>query len=307
MTATADSAETSGSPGATRAGLITVQFLFGVHYLAAKVIVAEMDPAAWAVLRSVSAAVVMLGLVVLLRRRLPARRDLLILGGCAVFGVTLNQAIFLEAIARTTPAHAALICAQIPGFSLLFAVLLKQERATWRKGGCFLLGMAGVLVLLEVDRFDAGSETLSGDLLCVLGAMSYGLFLVISRRPMLRNDPVPATAVVFVVGAVLLLFYGGDELLAADLSGLSGLALASMAYAALGATVLAYFLNLWALKRTDSSRVALYIFLQPVIAALLGIWWLGDAVTPRFVVATVLVFAALALRDRPPRPAVSSA
>ena len=90
MTTTAGSAETSVSAGATRAGLITVQILFGVHYLAAKVIVAELDPAAWAVLRSVTAAVVMLGLAVLLRRRLPARRDLLILGGCAVFGVTLN-------------------------------------------------------------------------------------------------------------------------------------------------------------------------------------------------------------------------
>ena len=58
-----------------------------------------------------------------------------------------------------------------------------------------------------------------------------------------------------------------------------------------------YFLNLWAVKRVQATRVALYIFLQPVIAAVLGVALRGEEITGRLVAATLLVFLALLLRD----------
>ena len=71
-----------------------------------------------------------------------------------------------------------------------------------------------------------------------------------------------------------------------------------MAYVVLGATVLTYALNLFALKHTQASRVALYIFLQPVVATVLSVLVLGEAVTWRLLVAGGLVLASLLLRER---------
>ncbi len=51
--------------------------------------------------------------------------------------------------------------------------------------------------------------------------------------------------------------------------------------ALLGATVLTCGLNVWALQRVRTSRVALWIFLQPVVAASLDLA-LGSSLTPRF-------------------------
>jgi drug/metabolite transporter (DMT)-like permease len=279
------------------AALLCVQALFGVHYLLAKWIVSEMAPAAWACLRVCSAAVILLLLTLVTRRRWPSRRDCLYLGFCSLFGVVLNQALFLEGIARTTVGHAALICSQIPTFALLAALLAKQESLTLRKALSFTAGIAGVLVLLEADKLSFQSEYLHGDLLNLANAVSYGIFLVISRGVMSRNDPLAATTVVFLFASVGMSLYGADDLAATDLSSLSLRVRLSMVYAVLGATVLAYFLNYWALKRTQASHVALYIFLQPVIAAALGIWLMGETLTDRFVVATLLVFLALFLRD----------
>jgi drug/metabolite transporter (DMT)-like permease len=73
-----------------------------------------------------------------------------------------------------------------------------------------------------------------------------------------------------------------------------------MAFAVLGATVATYFLNMWTVKRVVATRLALYIFLQPVIATALGVLLRNEAVTPRFLVATALVFTALLLRDGAP-------
>ncbi len=291
----------SASPWRVRAALLTVQLVFGVHYLAAKWIVSELAPAAWACLRVGAAAVVFLLLAGLGRRRLPPRRDLLYLGLCAFFGIVLNQALFLEGVARTTPGNSALMNTQIPTFALVAAVLLRDERLTRAKVLSLVLGLAGVMILLEADRLRLTSRTLTGDLLNLGNAASYGLFVAMSRRVMERTDTLAAAAVVFGFGAIGMALYGLPALLAADLTVLSARAVWSMVFTILAATVVTYFLNLWALRRAQASRVALWIVVQPLIAAALSAWLMRERPTPRFAAAAVLVCLALALQDAPIR------
>ena len=127
--------------------LVTVQLLFGVHYLASKWILAEMEPPAWAMLRAGATLLVLGGATLLSRRRLPPKRDLLHLGYCGILGVTLNQAFFLEGIARTTIGHSSLLVSQIPTCALLTALLLRQERLTKRKVASFSAAFWGAAVL----------------------------------------------------------------------------------------------------------------------------------------------------------------
>jgi drug/metabolite transporter (DMT)-like permease len=298
----APAGESPTSPTRVRTALITIQVLFGFNYLASKVIVTAMSPGAWAALRTLGAFVVLALLAVIGRRRLPAGRDILLLAVCALFGVIFNQGFFLEGLSRTTVGRSALICSQIPTFVLLFALIARQEVLTRRKALGFVAGIVGVLVLLEVDRFTLDSQYLVGDLLTLTNAASYGLFVVISRRVMARNDPLAATATVFFFGAAGMMVYGGGSLLATDAAILDARLVGTMIYVIIGATVVTYFLNLWAIKRVQATRVALYIFLQPVIAALLGVTVRGEDLTPRFILSMVLVFTALALRDSPQKP-----
>jgi drug/metabolite transporter (DMT)-like permease len=279
--------------------LLAVQLLFGVHYLVSKWIVGEMAPPAWACLRVCSSLAVLMLVVLIGRRRLPPRRDSLYLGLCAIFGVVLNQALFLEGISRTVIGHAALINSQIPTFALIAAIALKQERLSPRKILSFAAGMAGVLILLEADKLHLSGQYLTGDLLNLANSASYGLFVVLSHRVMERNDPLGATAVIFLFGSVGMLVYGADDLARVSFAALSTRVWLGMIYAVVGATVMTYYLNFWALKRTQASRVALYIFLQPIVAALLGVLVMNDAVTLRFAMAATLVFLALLLRDVP--------
>jgi drug/metabolite transporter (DMT)-like permease len=281
-----------------RAALVTVQLLFGINYLVSKHIVTVLDPGAWATLRATSALVILAALAVAGGRRLPPGRDIAALAVCALFGVTLNQIFFLEGLSRTTPAHASLICSQIPLFTLAAAILMRQEPLTVWRLVALLAGMSGVLILLEIDRFRLDAATTAGDLLVLTNAASYGLYIALSRRVMARNDPLAATAVVFFFGALGIALYGGGTLLRTDLGSLSTGMWAAMTFVVIGATVATYFLNLWSLKRTHASRVALYIFLQPVVATVLSAALLGEPVTWRLVAAAVLVFTSLALRER---------
>ncbi len=280
-----------------RLALIAIQVLFGINYLASKVIVTEIGPAAWAALRTSAAFVVIAVIAVSGGRRLPPRRDIALLAVAGLFGVVLNQGLFLEGLSRTTVGRSALICSQIPTFVLLFSVISRQERLTLRKGLGFAAGITGVLVLLEADSFQLSSQYLKGDLLTLGNAASFGMYVVIGRRVMARNDPLAATAVVFFWGALGMLFYGGDDLAAADFSQLTPSHFGAMVYVILGATVVTYFLNLWAVKRVVATRVAVFIFLQPLIATTLGVVFRDEEITMRFGLAAALVLTALLLRD----------
>ena len=280
-----------------RTALISVQLLFGINYLVSKEVVGALDPAAWASLRSLSALVILVVLTRLGRHRLPRGRDLWYLAGCALLGVTLNQIFFLEGLSRTTPAHSALICSQIPLFALVGSVLLRQERLTGRKVAGLMAGMVGVMILLEVDRFRLDARYLTGDLLTLANAVCYGFYVALSGRVMRRHDPMGATTAVFIFGAAGILLYGGVDLVRAPLGDLPGHIWLAMAYVVVGATVITYFLNLWALKHTHASRVALFVFLQPVVATLLSVVLLSEPVTWRLVAAGGLVLTSLALRE----------
>jgi hypothetical protein len=58
-------------------------------------------------------------------------------------------------------------------------------------------------------------------------------------------------------------------------------------------TISAYFTNAWALGRTRPTVVTIYIYLQPLLAALLQ--WLGVPVTSRAVVASAFILSGVAL------------
>jgi drug/metabolite transporter (DMT)-like permease len=282
---------------ALRLVLITIQILFGVNYLASKIVVTEIGPGAWAALRTGSAFLVIALIALLKKRRLPPRRDIAILAVVALFGVVFNQGFFLEGLARTTVGRSALICSQIPTFVLLFSVISRQEQLTVRKLLGFAAGIIGTLVLLEADNFRMDSRYLIGDLLTLTNAASYGIFIVIGRKVMGRMDPLVATTIVFFWGAVGMIIYGGSDLAATQFATIPTSTYLAMVYVVIGATVVTYFLNLWAVKRVAASRVAVYIFLQPLLATTLGVVFRDEVLSPRFAIAAVLVLLALVLPD----------
>lgn len=289
--------------------LVAVQVLFAIHYPVTKVLLGTIPPQAWAAYRLCTAAVLM----AILRFRLDPRPLPLVdharLAGFALFGVVLNQICFIEGMARTTPTHSALINTTIPVLTLTFAVLLGRERLRGTSALGVLFAMAGVLVLLQVDHLQFRGEWFAGDLLTQVNAASFSFFLVISRRTVQRIGAVRSTAVLLGWGAVGLAFWGGPAALAVPLGTWTPKLIALGAYAIVFPTVVAYFLNNWALARVDSSQVALFVYLQPILAAALSVTLLGEVLTPRLGVASALVFAGVlfATRRTKPTPAIAAA
>ncbi|HJQ97693.1 MAG TPA: DMT family transporter [Candidatus Polarisedimenticolaceae bacterium] len=283
--------------------LTTIQILFGIHYLAGKIVLREIPPRAWALLRVAGSAVLLVALARLMRRRFPLdRKDLALLAVFSLFGVSINQVCFVEGLARTTAIHSAIINTLIPAWTLVFAVLLGREEMTVMKAASLVLACAGVLLVIRPERATLTSATFVGDLLTMINSMSYSFFLVVSKRTMHRVDALAATALMFVFGTIPIAAFGASALARTDLAAVSAAAWWWGAFIVAFPTAAAYVLISWTLARAEASLVALFVYLQPVIATILGIAVAGEHLTLRTVAGALLIFAGVYLALNLPRP-----
>jgi drug/metabolite transporter (DMT)-like permease len=309
----------SGGRGtwATHLALIVVQIAFGSQAVEGKLAMlprAEggggLAPEALAMARMLGAAIVFQGLEFALRRRAPffgaetlrradygrargaprplTARDHGALFGLSLLGIAINQTLFLLGLRLTTPVSAALLGATIPVFAAILAVLARQERASVRLVAGLILALGGALVLTGVSHVDRGAA------LVLVNSLSYALYLVLGRGVIQRLGALTVTRWIFTWGAIAFLPLGAAPLLAA-LADLTPLALWLGVYILVVPTLVAYLANAWALGRSTATLVTIYIYLQPLIAALLAWVQLGQPLARRSLFAAALIVAGVAV------------
>ncbi|MGC6487956.1 MAG: DMT family transporter [Planctomycetota bacterium] len=295
------------SPARVHLALLTVSLLFGCHFVFTKRVLEAVPVDSWVLLRVAAATCLLVPLAIWRRGRrpLPGARALLLLSVASFLGVTLNQVLFSEGLVRTTPEHSAVVTAAIPTWTLLIAVGIGQERLRGRQLLAIACALAGVLYLLGVDEWlrDPGAgfagDTAVGDLLTAANGFAFAAHLVLMRRVGRALDPWTTVAVLFLQGLLMIALWSGPALeLEHAAAVLQPPTLWFALYTILGATVLTYVLNTWALRHTESSKVALYINLQPIVAAALNCALGAPAPDHRFFVALTLVGLALWLQTR---------
>jgi drug/metabolite transporter (DMT)-like permease len=277
--------------------LITIQVLFGMNYVISKIVVDAFPPLVWASIRIIVASAIMLLVCLLTKRRHPV-------GGWKFFGpligfsllaVIINQGSFLVGLHYTTSSNSAVLNTLIPVFTLLIVTLRGQERLTVTRVLGFIFAFGGVLAIRKVEELSFSNKTVIGDLLTILNCLSYGCFLALSKSFIEKHDRVWTTTWLFLYGSVGLTLLAIPQYQNFTMPALTPRLEACMAFAIVGGTLLTYFLNNWALAKAPSSLVALFIYLQPVVTALLAWGWLGTPITARMVVSTCLIFTGMFL------------
>ena len=219
----------------------------------------------------------------------------------ALLGVSFNQVLFILGLYYTTAINTTILTATIPVLTLAAAAALGRERVTLRGAVGVVLAGAGALALLGAQRFAWSSDTFRGDLLLLANSTSYSLYLVLSRPVLAHYRVVPFTATVFRYGAILIALLAVPSFLRFEPRAVPALAWGCLAGVVVFCTVVPYLLNSWALARTHASRVAFFVFLQPLISTVLAIAVLGEGLTVGTAAAGFLILAGLAVTISPGR------
>jgi len=281
------------SPGTVHAALATAQTGFALFPIFGKLALASISPFVLAAIRVVAAAL-LLELVRRAYRAQPipkAERGRLFL--YALLGVSFNQVLFILGLSMTTAIHTSILMSSIPVFTMVTAALLRHEALSARGVAGIVLAGAGALLLLSSRGFDWQSRYFRGDLLLLANCLSYSLFLVLSRPILARCEPLTFVTAIFRYGAIPIVLVSLPAFGHFSPASVTPTAWVSLAAIVLFSTTIPYFLNTWALARIAASRVAVYVFFQPLVASVLAILVLGERPGWKTAVAAALIFSGL--------------
>lgn len=211
----------------------------------------------------------------------------------AVVGVPVQFLMQFEGLARTTASHAALMIGTAPVLVAMAGFVVFHERLrprAWLALGASTLGVA-LIVMRTGDAAGRGAQpTLSGDLLVLTSMFSAVVWILVSKRLMLRYSPIVVSGLITTIGTVALAAW----VILRD--GLPHEALRMSTWAAvvtlgLLATTCTTALWNWGLAHTDAGKAGAFINLEPVVGAILGVWLLHESLGPMAVVGGVLIVA----------------
>lgn len=278
--------------------LLAVQVIFGTWPIFGKVALRALPSTGLVALRVTGAALAFL-LVLRGRGRLevPPRADLARFALYSLLGVVLNQFLYVKGLALSTVVNATLLSTSIPVFTLLVSAALGYERLTRRAALGTAVAAAGVVFLVDPLRADISGGTTAGNVLLVANTVAYGAYIAVSQDAFRRHGALVAMTWVFAFGSLVALPFGGYYLARVDPGAVGPKVWLAVVYIILVPTVGAYYLNAWALERVTPSTVAVYIYLQPLIAFALAPLFLGagERWGSRHAVAAALIFAGVAV------------
>jgi drug/metabolite transporter (DMT)-like permease len=219
---------------------------------------------------------------------------------CALTGVAINQLMFIKGVSLTTSIHASILSLVSPIFITAAAGWLLKERFTGLKAIGLFLGISGaVLIITGRQRTsNIGENMMLGDALVVINALSYSLYFVLVKPLMERYHPIHVVRWVFTFGTFMILPFGIGDFMETNFSAFTPEAWMALALVVLGTTFLAYLLNVYGLKYLGAGTTGTYIYTQPVFAAIIGIFLLGEYFSLRIALAAGLIAVGVLLATR---------
>lgn len=287
------------TPLAPHIALFGVQVLFGSLPVIGKVILNVIPPLALVGFR-VGITTIVLFVVQMFRGGiwLRDRSDYPKLAILSIFGISLNQMLFISGLSLTKAANTSLLAVTIPIFTIIVSAAAGSERLKGIKVMGIILAAAGVVILIDPRNASFSSQSTLGDTLIVLNSLSYGIYVATSKSVITRNGAFRSMMWVFLFASIVCVPIGAFSLTSVPLANVSPMVWWLIVYVAVAATAGPYLLNAFALARVDPSIVAVYVYAQPLIGFVLAVILLNEHIGPSFLLAAAFVFSGVFLTTR---------
>jgi len=201
-------------------------------------------------------------------------------------------------IAHSTASNAALLITVEPTSLLLLSPLLLRERLSRREAIGATMAVAGTVIVV-VNGIPGLTRSLvphwRGDLLLVLSGMAYAAYTLLGRGVLTRHPVSVVTAWSMLWGTAAMLPLAWLEWRVGQVPVWTPSALVGTLYLGVVITALGYAVWNWCLDRLGASRVAIFVNVQPLAGALIGVWWLGEPLTAFTIAGGLLILAGVHL------------
>jgi drug/metabolite transporter (DMT)-like permease len=251
-------------------------------------------------LRFLVAGLVLTGVVLLRRRKLPGRYPMLGLVGLGALGYLGQSAAYFNSLRYVPAAVTSILLYTYPAIVTLLSVPIYGSRLGRARVAALVLALLGSALVAS----PSGGLRWEGVVLGLLSAVIYSAYILTGKRVMEDVDPVTAVTVISLsAGFSYLVFTVGTGTLTLPRDARGWLAVLGLAIIA---TVIGAGAFLAGLRRTDPGRASLISTLEPVSTILLAALIFGETLAGGQLVGAALVLAAVVLVSRGDRAPAAS-
>jgi len=276
--------------------LLITQLIYGANYSFTKVVMPEfIQPFGFIMVRVIGGLVLFFITSFFVKEKID-RKDWWRLVGLAFFGVALNQLLFYKGLNLSSPINASIMMISNPIIVLVLMAFIAKERISGRKVFGILLGVAGALTLLLVNKnFSFGTSSLGGDTLILINSASWAIYTILVKPMMQKYSTVTILKWAFLFGLVFISPVSYPEFKQINWQSFPINVWLCVSFVVICTTFVAYLLNTYALRELSPSVVSIYIYLQPFLASLIAIGLGQDQLDPIKVTSGLLIIAGVAL------------
>jgi len=304
-----ETTDTAAARVLTYAGVWFAVLAWGMSFVAARFLLhpetagqATLSPIVLAAVRfSIASLFFVVPFARALLLRQIARRDLLRMALLGQLTFSLYFWLQYEGVQQTNAGISSiLVVGLIPVVTALLAQLYGKERLNWTTLGALLLGFMGVtiIVLQRPLTMTLASGFLLGALCLVGNAFAFAAYSTLSKRWMQRVSPLVMTGGTMISGAAGLVLLSLLDPLRNQwgvVTQLDGIQWMALLFLSVVCSVMAYFAYNSALTKIDASRVAVYIYCEPVVAVLFGVTLLAEPLSWQIIAGGVLIAGSVAV------------
>lgn len=229
-------------------------------------------------------------------------KELPLIALAAFCGVGFNMITFMWGLSLTTPITASVLMVTTPIIvALMSAIFLKERLHFWKVVGIGL-GFSGatLLILLSSTPNLIATDPVTGNFLIFLNCVSYSFYILLAKKLTKKYNVFTLMKWLYLFGVLFITPFGIQQGLEFDVSEASTYVILNIVYVVLFATFGTYMLNIIAIRTLSPSVVAVFVYLQPLLAALIAVGLGTDQLTWTKAGVGFLIFLGVYLTGRKP-------
>lgn len=286
-------------PAAIWVGLLSVYIAWGSTYLAMRFAIQTIPPFLMAATRFLIA-----GGILFLWRRLsgdpaPTPRQWRSAAIVGLFLLIGGNGGVVWAEQRVPSGIAALMVSSTPLWMVLIESVRRRKLPNWKVGLGVLAGLAGLAILIGPSELTGlgGDIDLVGGLVLTLAALSWTVGSLYSRTAELPDSPALYNGMEMLCGSAGLFLLGtlSGEWGQLHVAQISFHSLLGLGYLVIFGSLVGFSAYTWLLRSAPTMLVSTYAYVNPIVAVIMGNLLAQEPLTPRVLVAAVVIVGAVAL------------
>lgn len=216
------------------------------------------------------------------------RSDYSLMALLGFINIFFSMTMLQYAIKYGEPAVVALIISSNPIFVYMISLMLKHEVVSIKKISGFILGLAGISIVLIKNFNDIELE--AGAMYALIGAVSFAGFTILNKKAVSKHSPLIVNIISFAFGLIcigIFFTFRGSVHITAELFD-SPVRITKLFYLGIFVTAVSYITFLTAIKRIGAVASSLVFLFKPAVATIFAVMFLSEEMRLNFFIGLLL-------------------